>query len=166
MTLKSGYTNYAELRKAIIDETQPKLELELPAYKVPETAATDTNYSVSGTVSGTFLAHVNLGNHQKDFAFTWSGVQDPAGKDSILADGDETIQTTYKVAADPTTPENPTNPDQPKPSKPGKKPSKGKKSAVPYMGDAASMGAIAALAASGLAALSTAFAVKRRRHND
>lgn len=169
MTLKSGYTNYAELHKAIIDETQPKLELELPAYKVPESAATDTNYSVSGTVSGTFLAHVNLGNHQKDFAFTWSGVQDPAGKDSILADGDETIQTTYKVAADPTTPDNPTNPDQPKPnkpSKPGKKPSKGKKSAVPYMGDAATIGGIAALAASGLTALSTAFAVKRRRHND
>ena len=169
MTLKSGYTNYAELRKAIIDETQPKLELELPAYKVPESAATDTNYSVSGTVSGTFLAHVNLGNHQKDFAFTWSGVQDPAGKDSILADGDEAIQTTYKVAADPTTPDNPTNPDQPKPnkpSKPGKKPSKGKKSAIPYMGDAATIGGIAALAASGLAALSTAFAVKRRRHND
>ena len=112
---------------------------------------------------------MNLGNDQKALAFTWSGVQDPAGKDSILADGDETIQTTYKVAADPTTPDNPTNPDQPKPnkpSKPGKKPSKGKKSAVPYMGDAASIGGIAALAASGLAALSTAFAVKRRRHND
>ncbi len=76
-------------------------------------------------------------------------VGDGAAGNIFFADGDETIQTTYKVAADPTTPDNPTNPDQPKPNKPGKKPSKGKKSAVPYMGDAARSAPLGESAAAG-----------------
>lgn len=125
MSLEPGIDNYADLEDAILNRTESVLKLDVRAFTVPSSLADDTNYTVTGELSGSMQSMAALGSSEQGFSFCWYAVQrtDPDGTDAIYAgsSSENPISATFKAAeedtteepTEPTEPTTPTNPDEP-----------------------------------------------------
>ncbi|MCI6271425.1 MAG: SHIRT domain-containing protein [Erysipelotrichaceae bacterium] len=82
------YPSFALLKIAL--EKEKDLFLTIKGIEVEDWAKHNTNYKISGTVNGSFLAVANYPNTQdpqnpitKKLEFNWTGVQETEGADSV-----------------------------------------------------------------------------------
>ena len=114
----ANFKTYKELADAInsVDDT---LKVTVPGAKFTAAAMPDTNYTVNGTVGGSFKAKATQVDSGKEinFNFKWNGKQTADGSDAIAPNDLSKITFTLKYNK-PNTPVNPTNPTNP--TTPGK----------------------------------------------
>lgn len=114
----ANFKTYKELADAInsVDDT---LKVTVPGAKFTAAATPDTNYTVNGTVGGSFKAKATQVDSGKEinFNFKWNGKQTADGSDAIAPNDLSKITFTLKYNK-PNTPVNPTNPTNP--TTPGK----------------------------------------------
>ncbi|WP_194609479.1 right-handed parallel beta-helix repeat-containing protein [Clostridium vitabionis] len=114
MTLREGITTYEELRRAVLNDTNSTLALEVSSFAVPDSLAEKTMYTVTGTLGGMMKASAVLNGKTRSFAFSWEAEQrkDPDGTDAILPSDDRTISVTAEILRQ-STPDQPVTPDNP-----------------------------------------------------
>ncbi|WP_165216303.1 MucBP domain-containing protein [Schaalia sp. ZJ1691] len=82
-TVKNGITNYQQLKDAVF-AVSDTMKVTVPGISIDEDVADGTALTTVGTVTGTFDAiATSAAGTEKDFAFTWTGVQTEAGADSL-----------------------------------------------------------------------------------
>lgn len=112
---KEKVKTYGDL-KAVVDAAQSPLQVTVSGVTFTADSTPDTEYTVTGEVSGRFSALASksaaTGGRDIRFAFTWNGEQKAGLEDAKAQDG-----ITYTVKYKAEAPIDPT-PDEPEPSKP------------------------------------------------
>ncbi len=107
----TSVTNY-KILSDIIAGLDDDLRVNVPGVGFTSSSTANTNYTVTGTVSGTFSAKATLGTHTIPFAFEWTGHQKDDESDAVNPDGIN-FTVRYKAAATPVKPVNPVTPTTP-----------------------------------------------------
>ena len=108
---KAKVTTYADL-KAIVDKVASPLQMTVAGVVFTSASSADTDYTVKGSVSGSFAALASksaaTGDREIQFNLTWTGEQKTGLEDAKTQPG-ITYTVKYKAApVEPTTPTEPT----------------------------------------------------------
>lgn len=168
MKLDEGVTKYTDLQNAVAQagDADGWMKLTLHGLTVNSDVTPGTQLRVVGTITGTMKATATSGSgHSKAFSFAWTGEQWADGKDATTDASDTSISFTLTVKATDN-PNNPNQPSKPNTNKPQVKPQDKTKKVLPKTGDAMGMGALAGMAAAGLAALGVRFGIRRKNDEE
>lgn len=124
MSVKGDVKTFKEVKEAV-EGADAHLKVNVMGVMLNEKAKSDVNYTINGTISGTFSAkatHLKSGK-TINFSYVWRGTQLKGGEDSTdPTTKDIKLTLKYQEPAKPDTPDNPKpdTPDKPKPDKPVK----------------------------------------------
>ncbi|MDY6116595.1 MAG: hypothetical protein SPH92_01205 [Anaerovoracaceae bacterium] len=116
MSVKGDVKTFKEVKEAV-EGADAHLKVNVMGVMLNEKAKSDVNYTINGTISGTFSAkatHLKSGK-TINFNYTWKGMQLKGGEDST----DPTTKD-IKLTLKYNEPDKPDAPDNPKPDKPVK----------------------------------------------
>lgn len=170
MSVKGDVKTFKEVKEAV-EGADAHLKVNVMGVMLNEKAKSDVNYTINGTISGTFSAkatHLKSGK-TINFSYVWRGTQLKGGEDSTdPTTKDIKLTLKYHEPSKPDTPDNP-KPDKPvKPNdstetKPNNKVETKKEKVAPNTADNSGMTMIAGMAI--LSVLGLAFVEIKRKNS-
>ena len=108
MILKNdNYTSFEDLYNDVTSVSD-LLDVTVPGYSIGSTTPAGTQYTVTGTVEGSFTgtAEIAEANKTRNYDYTWKAEQTAEGKDYLLKDDADSKAIQYTVEVKKNDPEN------------------------------------------------------------
>lgn len=165
MSVKGDVKTFKEVKEAV-EGADAHLKVNVMGVMLNEKAKSDVNYTINGTISGTFTAkatHLKSGK-TINFNYVWRGTQLKGGEDSTdPTTKDIKLTLKYLEPSKPDTPDKPVKPNDSTETKPNNKVDTKKEKVAPNTADDSGMTMIAGMTI--LSVLGLAFVEIKRKNS-